>query len=669
MAKLTLTDIASLANTLSAKQALNDNFAEIEAALEDTLSRSGQTPNQMTADIDLNSNDILNANSVDASQYLLNGVPLEQSVAYSDKLYELFSGTGAQTEYILSRHPGSLGNLEISISGVVQRPGLDFNFEDTTLIFVLAPPIGTDNILVRYDFALPTGLATAQGLSYAPGGSGQRIRDTQARLRDNKSVQDYSAVGDGVTDDTVALVDADAENALVFLAGYTYRVASDITLTSDVRFERGAMLSIDSGATVTFNGHVEAGTFQIFSGDGDAAGFLKNGTLYPEWWGADPWQTVDSAVPMQKALTASLAKRLELSGIYLTSVPLVIDFPILVEGKSKFNTGFKTTSATANVLEVNSHAGPLTSIEVRNVMIDSTVVKTDGFGIAILADSGGLLYDGVFDNIYMTSNVRGGGMLVEAAIFLRLKDISIDMVGANKVGFHFAGVDATSYVVNVFTDSCVVRSGIAGGNTIGMLIDSYCEGFYMTKSTFESPGINHGLVINNSAGAPQPPKHIWMDKFISDSNTGHGFNILAARSVRMTDCWSASCTGDGIRLDDTVDIEIKGHMAIGNGQYGCEIRNSAVQTRIDGGIWDANGQASPGTYDGIVILPNTVDFTIVNAEFYREGTTLTHQYDIHVLAGTSDRYIIKNNRTRGWLTGAINDGGTGLAKFIGDNIN
>lgn len=172
MAKLTLNDIASLANTLSARQALNENFARIEAALEDTLSRSGATPNQMEADIDLNGNDLLNVDSIDASEYLLDGVPLSQSVAYSAKSYETFSGTGSQTDFTLAQHPGSLGNLEISIDGVVQRPGLDFNFTGTLLTFAVAPPGGTDNILVRYDEALPVGVDSADNILYTPPSTG-----------------------------------------------------------------------------------------------------------------------------------------------------------------------------------------------------------------------------------------------------------------------------------------------------------------------------------------------------------------------------------------------------------------------------------------------------------------------------------------------------------------
>lgn len=57
MAKLTLNDIAS---GFQSTTAANTNNALIEAALENTLSRDGASPNQMESDFDMNSNRILN---------------------------------------------------------------------------------------------------------------------------------------------------------------------------------------------------------------------------------------------------------------------------------------------------------------------------------------------------------------------------------------------------------------------------------------------------------------------------------------------------------------------------------------------------------------------------------------------------------------------------------
>lgn len=61
MAKLSLTDVANISGAEStAISTINTNHDLIEAALENTLSRNGTTPNTMEADLDMNSNQILN---------------------------------------------------------------------------------------------------------------------------------------------------------------------------------------------------------------------------------------------------------------------------------------------------------------------------------------------------------------------------------------------------------------------------------------------------------------------------------------------------------------------------------------------------------------------------------------------------------------------------------
>jgi len=69
----TLTDVSS--GFLSAST-INNNNAEIETAFDNTLSRDGSSPNQMEADLDMNSNDILNVSSINTSSLQINGTPV-----------------------------------------------------------------------------------------------------------------------------------------------------------------------------------------------------------------------------------------------------------------------------------------------------------------------------------------------------------------------------------------------------------------------------------------------------------------------------------------------------------------------------------------------------------------------------------------------------------------
>lgn len=68
MSKLTISTIASLTNEQSVISLLNDNFDSIEDFADNSLSRDGTSPNQMEAQLDMNSNRIINlAGGVDVN--------------------------------------------------------------------------------------------------------------------------------------------------------------------------------------------------------------------------------------------------------------------------------------------------------------------------------------------------------------------------------------------------------------------------------------------------------------------------------------------------------------------------------------------------------------------------------------------------------------------------
>lgn len=60
---------------------INNNFTATETALLDAVSRSGNGPNTMSADFDMNGNDILNADTISANVLYLAGVGFSTSTA------------------------------------------------------------------------------------------------------------------------------------------------------------------------------------------------------------------------------------------------------------------------------------------------------------------------------------------------------------------------------------------------------------------------------------------------------------------------------------------------------------------------------------------------------------------------------------------------------------
>lgn len=120
MSKLTLNDLTNLQNEQSAVTKINQNNALIEAAMDKALFRDGTSPNQMSADIDMNSNDILNADYIRGNHLIIDGYELFPKVLpkIGDKeILSNISGEEAQPigntlsnilDVTLSNSPGSL---------------------------------------------------------------------------------------------------------------------------------------------------------------------------------------------------------------------------------------------------------------------------------------------------------------------------------------------------------------------------------------------------------------------------------------------------------------------------------------------------------------------------------------------------------------------------------
>lgn len=136
------------------------------------------------------SNKLIGWNSAATGLQNVDQSTLATIVAFGTANADKFSGTGSQTAFTLSANPGAQNNLDVSISGVTQRPGIDYTWTSgTTITFTTAPPSGTNNVLVRYMQGLPQGVSDWYALTNNP------VLD----------VKRFGATGNGVTDDTAAI--------------------------------------------------------------------------------------------------------------------------------------------------------------------------------------------------------------------------------------------------------------------------------------------------------------------------------------------------------------------------------------------------------------------------------------------------------------------------------
>lgn len=456
MAKLTLTDITSLANTASAKQALNDNFTALETAIENTLSRNGLVPNQMSADIDLNDNDLLNVGRIDANELFKNGVPFEQTVAYSSKNFQLLSGTGAQTSFTLTEDPGSLGNLYVSIAGLDQKPGIDYNYNGTTLTFVAAPASGTNNIYVRYDKALPTGVTVASAITFLAAPAGAVARSIESKDRDFISVKDFGAKGDGTTDDTAA-------------------VQTAITAISESQSRRGATLYFPRGHykltdTLTLTSYVTDNAINI--------------ALVGEGW-LSTWLDFSSMTGAKDGIYVPNDQQVTIRGFY-------------VKGSNNANTRdgirFGSTAGGSNAVSIfdisdvrvqawgrdgvshyNSYMGAMTRVYAIANLRDG--FRMDGFHTSL-----------TFRNCYARSNTAGAGFRVNGMVYSHFEGCASDV---NSYGFVLSNVRSTKF------SGC----GAEGNNLDGWFAFADNTGAPTSNPLFVSECYDvRGLTLDNCAG-------------------------------------------------------------------------------------------------------------------------------------------------------------------------
>lgn len=98
----------------------------------------------------------------------------------------------------------------------------------------------------------------------------------------------YGATAGGNADTAVAAFVASTAREVVIRNAFT--LANDTTIPSGYRFkfEQGGSLSIASGKTLTINGEVEAGNYQIFSGAGTITFTTSSPNIYSNvrWFGA-----------------------------------------------------------------------------------------------------------------------------------------------------------------------------------------------------------------------------------------------------------------------------------------------------------------------------------------------------------------------------------------------
>lgn len=95
---------------------LNGNFVALRDAFDNTLSLDGSTPNAMNADLDLNSNDVLNVNELDTTALSIGGVRVQPNTLQSLSSEALTSSGAVSTAVINSTLDTTSGAVALTLA-------------------------------------------------------------------------------------------------------------------------------------------------------------------------------------------------------------------------------------------------------------------------------------------------------------------------------------------------------------------------------------------------------------------------------------------------------------------------------------------------------------------------------------------------------------------------
>lgn len=200
--------------------------------LQEQTDRSLKVAVSSTADATLPPpapNDLIGWDATGEALVNVDPTSLATVVAYATAYADVFLGNGITTSWTLTRNPGVLYNLDVSINGSTQEPTRDYTLASDVITFTTAPPLGS-RVLVKYKEGLPNYSGDSQDVRFVPAGTGAVTQSVQARLRQDIYDSDYSTLQQAInalsTGQTLHV-----NNAHVLSAGLTITNKSGIRIT------------------------------------------------------------------------------------------------------------------------------------------------------------------------------------------------------------------------------------------------------------------------------------------------------------------------------------------------------------------------------------------------------------------------------------------------------
>lgn len=422
-----------------------------------------------------------------------------------------FTGDGVEVDFTLSAAPSTILATNVFINGVYQEKD-SYTLSGNVITFSIAPPLNSSiEVMTNETGVINSGNATA--ISYTASFAGAVAQTVQIKLEQYVSVKDFGAVGDGITDDTVAIQDALDTGLNVDLVGGQYK-AANLTMSTNVQ----ALFSSQGFARIIKNANGPILTISADDALVENVGFRGDAPT-PIFTGDNVVVTGDAATFNNCGSRWAYARALKISG----------DAPSVI-GSGDI---WQTADATSNGYDIEI-ANASTAIAYAQLI---GITSSQATGGVLLTNTGSCVLSGGQIG-KLTINTAGGppvgvngGMTANMRI---LGDVTISQSTARFVGNQFGIVAVT-----------------LGAGTSGISIDQ--SNSFQTGSTVVNNGNANNVIIRQTSGGSfntfkfgADTSNATMDVYSGNGDTGQ-FGFHNGVWVNNNKTYGAKTSGGAIR--------------------------------------------------------------------------------------------------------------------------